>query len=80
MGRAIGIDLGTTNSCAAVIDSGRPKMITYRGGDSTIPSMFAIDESGQELVGYEAKRQAQLNPQNTVAASKRLIGRNFHSR
>jgi len=80
MGRAIGIDLGTTNSCAAVIDGGRPKMITYKGGNSTIPSMFAIDESGQELVGHEAKRQAQLNPQNTVTASKRLIGRNFHSK
>ncbi|MBO85716.1 MAG: 2-alkenal reductase [Deltaproteobacteria bacterium] len=80
MARAIGIDLGTTNSCAAVMDSQRPRVITYKGGGSTIPSVFAIDDSGNRLVGQEAKRQAQLNPANTVMASKRLIGRNFHSK
>jgi len=80
MGRAIGIDLGTTNSCAAMIDSGKPRMITYKGGSTTIPSVFAIDESGRELVGQDAKKQAQLNPTQTVMASKRLIGRNFHSK
>jgi molecular chaperone DnaK len=78
--RAIGIDLGTTNSCAAVMDGARPRVITYKGGGSTIPSVFAIDEKGNQLVGIDAKRQAQLNPSNTVMASKRLIGRNFHSK
>jgi molecular chaperone DnaK len=80
MGKAIGIDLGTTNSCAAIIEGGRPRMITYRGGTTIIPSVFAIDEQGRRLVGHDAKRQAQLNPQNTVLGAKRLIGRNFHSK
>ena len=80
MGKAIGIDLGTTNSCAAIMEMGRPRVLTYKGGATTIPSVFAIDEKGQRLVGHEAKKQAQLNPQNTVMAAKRLIGRNFHSK
>ena len=80
MGKAIGIDLGTTNSCAAIFENGRPRLITYKGGETTIPSVFAIDEQGNSLVGHEAKKQAQLNPQHTVAASKRLMGRNFHSK
>ena len=80
MGKAIGIDLGTTNSCAAIFENGKARLITYKGGETTIPSVFAIDQEGNRLVGYEAKQQAQLNPQNTVAASKRLIGRNFHSK
>jgi molecular chaperone DnaK len=80
MGKAIGIDLGTTNSCAAIVESGKPRVITYKGGQSTIPSVFAIDDKGDRLVGHDAKKQAQLNPQNTVAAAKRLIGRNFHSK
>ncbi len=80
MGKSIGIDLGTTNSCAAVMDGSRPRVITQRGGSTTIPSVFAIDEKGNRLVGHEAKRQAQLNPANTVMAAKRLIGRNFHSK
>ncbi len=80
MGKAIGIDLGTTNSCAAVMDGSRPRVITQRGGNTTIPSVFAIDDKGNRLVGHEAKRQAQLNPSNTVMAAKRLIGRNFHSK
>ncbi|MHB8417451.1 MAG: Hsp70 family protein [Myxococcales bacterium] len=76
----IGIDLGTTNSCAAVVEAnGQVKLIPYKGGDFTIPSIFAIDDKGHELIGHEAKRQWQLNPKNTVYASKRLIGRNFKS-
>ncbi|MCK6547426.1 Hsp70 family protein [Myxococcota bacterium] len=79
MGRIIGIDLGTTNSCAAVVegDGQRVKLIPYRGGEYTIPSIFAIDDKGNELVGHEAKRQWQLNPRNTVYGSKRLVGRQF---
>ncbi|MBM4391677.1 MAG: Hsp70 family protein [Deltaproteobacteria bacterium] len=80
MGKAIGIDLGTTNSCAAIVEGGKPRVITYKGGQSTIPSVFAINEKGERLVGHDAKRQAQLNPTNTVAAAKRLIGRNYHSK
>ena len=80
MGKAIGIDLGTTNSCAAIVEAGKPRVITYKGGATTIPSVFAINERGERLVGYDAKKQAQLNPTNTVAAAKRLIGRNFHSK
>ncbi|MFT4623771.1 MAG: molecular chaperone DnaK [Myxococcota bacterium] len=79
MGIAIGIDLGTTNSCCAYVENGTPRVITYRDGSRTIPSMFAIDKSGNRLVGNEAKAQATLNPDNTIAASKRLIGRNFGS-
>ena len=80
MGKSIGIDLGTTNSCAAIIEGGRPRIITSPTGATTVPSIFAIDEQGRELVGQEAKRQAQLNPQHTVMGAKRLIGRNFHSK
>ena len=65
----IGIDLGTTNSCAAVVEAnGNVKLIPYKGGDFTIPSIFAIDDKGHELIGHEAKRQWQLNPRNTVYA------------
>src|SRR5512138_691061 len=72
----IGIDLGTTNSCAAIVqDDGKVKLIPYKGGDYTIPSIFAIDDKGNELIGHEAKRQWQLNPKNTIYAAKRLIGR-----
>src|SRR5262245_200220 len=71
----IGIDLGTANSCAAVADdSGQIKLVPYRGGEFTVPSVFAIDDKGNELVGYEAKRQWQLNPKRTVYGSKRLVG------
>jgi molecular chaperone DnaK len=79
MGRAIGIDLGTTNSCAAIIEDGNPRLITYKGGAKTIPSVFAIDKSGNRLVGEEAKRKASQNPNTTVEAAKRLIGRSFGS-
>jgi len=72
----IGIDLGTTNSCGAVAHGdGQVKLIPYKGGDYTIPSIFAIDDKGNELIGQEAKRQWQLNPRNTLYATKRLIGR-----
>jgi len=72
----IGIDLGTTNSCAAVAyGDGQVKLVPYKGGDYIIPSIFAIDDKGNELIGHEAKRQWQLNPRNTLYATKRLIGR-----
>jgi len=79
MGKAIGIDLGTTNSCCAYVSNGKPEVITYRDGSRTIPSVFAIDKSGNRLVGEEAKIQAAANPDHTIAASKRLIGRSFGS-
>jgi len=79
MGKAIGIDLGTTNSCCAFVSNGKPQVITYKDGSRTIPSVFAIDKSGNRLVGEEAKVQAAANPDHTIAASKRLIGRSFGS-
>jgi molecular chaperone DnaK len=79
MGKAIGIDLGTTNSCAAIIENGKPRLIEYRGGQKTIPSVFAIDKHGNRLVGEDAKKEAWTNAGSSVAASKRLIGRNFGS-
>src|SRR5580692_9548496 len=77
----IGIDLGTTNSCAAIVegDNYQVKLIPYKGGEYTIPSIFAIDEKGNELIGYEAKRQWQLNPRNTVYGAKRLVGRSYRT-
>ncbi len=72
----IGIDLGTTNSCAAVVDeAGKVQLIPYKDGSFTIPSVYAVNERGIELIGQEAKRQWQLNPRNTIYAAKRLIGR-----
>ncbi|HEX8908400.1 MAG TPA: Hsp70 family protein, partial [Anaeromyxobacteraceae bacterium] len=72
----VGIDLGTTNSCAAVATGeGQVKLVPYKGGEFTIPSIFAIDDKGHELIGHDAKRQWQLNPRNTLYATKRLIGR-----
>ena len=72
----IGIDLGTTNSCGAVAyGDGDVKLIPHKGGDTTFPSIYAIDDKGNELLGHEAKRQWQLNPRNTLYATKRLIGR-----
>ena len=76
----IGIDLGTANSCAAVVEGdGQVKLIPHKGGNYVIPSVFAIDDKGNELVGHEAKRQWQLNPKNTVYGAKRLVGRSFRS-
>lgn len=80
MGKAIGIDLGTTNSCAAVVENNQPKIIMYKGGNYTIPSMFAVDEAGNKLVGHDAKKISQLNPASTVYGSKRLLGRNYGSK
>jgi molecular chaperone DnaK len=75
-GTIVGIDLGTTNSCAAIATAeGQVKLVPYKGGEYTIPSIFAIDDKGHELVGHDAKRQWQLNPRNTLYATKRLIGR-----
>lgn len=79
MGKIIGIDLGTTNSCVAVMDGGEAKVITNPEGGRTTPSVVAISESGERMVGQIAKRQAITNPENTVFAVKRLIGRKFSS-
>ncbi|MGD8542354.1 MAG: molecular chaperone DnaK [Desulfobacteraceae bacterium] len=79
MGKVIGIDLGTTNSCVAVMEGGDAKVITNPEGGRTTPSVVAITESGERLVGQIAKRQAITNPENTVFAVKRLIGRKFSS-
>lgn len=75
----IGIDLGTTNSCVAVVEGGSPKVIPNKGGYKTTPSIVAITESGRRLVGQMAKRQAITNAEHTVYASKRLIGRKWGS-
>jgi molecular chaperone DnaK len=77
MGRVIGIDLGTTNSCVAVMDGGKPKVIENSEGDRTTPSIVAFTKDGEVLVGQTAKRQAVTNPSNTLQAIKRLIGRKF---
>lgn len=77
MGKIIGIDLGTTNSCVAVMEGSTPRVIENSEGDRTTPSIVAFTEDGEVLVGQSAKRQAVTNPQNTVYAVKRLIGRRF---
>ena len=77
MGKVIGIDLGTTNSCVAVMEGKEPKVLTNPDGGRTTPSIVGISSSGERLVGQIAKRQAITNPQNTVFAVKRLIGRKF---
>ncbi|HWR92285.1 MAG TPA: molecular chaperone DnaK [Desulfobacterales bacterium] len=80
MPKVIGIDLGTTNSCVAIMDGGDPKIITNPEGGRTTPSVVAITESGERLVGQIAKRQAITNPENTVFGVKRLIGRKYTSK
>jgi molecular chaperone DnaK len=77
MGKIIGIDLGTTNSCVAVMEGGQPKVIENSEGARTTPSIIAYMEDGEVLVGAPAKRQAVTNPKNTLYAVKRLIGRKF---
>jgi molecular chaperone DnaK len=77
MGRIIGIDLGTTNSCVAVMEGGKPKVIENSEGDRTTPSIVAFTDDKEVLVGQPAKRQAVTNPNNTLYAVKRLIGRRF---
>jgi len=79
MGKIIGIDLGTTNSCVAIMEGGDAKVITNPEGGRTTPSIVAISDSGERLVGQVAKRQAITNPENTVFGVKRLIGRKFRS-
>jgi len=77
MARVIGIDLGTTNSCVAVMEGGKPKVVENAEGARTTPSIVAFAKDGERLVGQPAKRQAVTNPENTVFAVKRLIGRRF---
>ena len=77
MGKIIGIDLGTTNSCVAVLEGKDAKVIENSEGDRTTPSIIAYTEDGETLVGQSAKRQAVTNPTNTLFAVKRLIGRQF---
>ncbi|MGO3770940.1 MAG: Hsp70 family protein, partial [Vreelandella alkaliphila] len=77
MGRIIGIDLGTTNSCVAVLDGDSAKVIENAEGGRTTPSIIAYTDDGETLVGQAAKRQAVTNPENTLYAIKRLIGRRF---
>jgi len=77
MSKVIGIDLGTTNSCVAVMEGGKPRVIENSEGDRTTPSIVAFSKDGEVLVGQSAKRQAVTNPKNTLFAVKRLIGRRF---
>ena len=75
MGKVIGIDLGTTNSCVAVMEGGEPKVIANAEGFRTTPSVVAFSKSGERLVGLVARRQAVTNPTNTVYSIKRFMGR-----
>ncbi len=77
MAKILGIDLGTTNSCMAIIEGGEPKVLENREGNRTTPSVVAVSKSGERLVGQLAKRQAVTNPINTLYSIKRLIGRRF---
>ena len=77
MGKIIGIDLGTTNSCVAILEGGKPKVIENAEGGRTTPSIVAFTDDNEILVGQSAKRQAVTNPENTLFAVKRLIGRRF---
>ncbi len=77
MGKIIGIDLGTTNSCVAIMDGTTARVLENSEGDRTTPSIIAYTQDGEILVGQPAKRQAVTNPENTLFAIKRLIGRRF---
>lgn len=77
MGKAVGIDLGTTNSCVAVMEGGQPAVVSNSEGGRTTPSVVAFTKSGERLVGQLARRQAVLNPENTVYSIKRFVGRRF---
>ena len=77
MGRAVGIDLGTTNSVIAVYEGGHPQVIANAEGGRTTPSVVAFTDTGERLVGQLARRQAVLNPKGTVSSAKRFIGRRF---
>ena len=80
MGKIIGIDLGTTNSCVAIMEGGQPKVIENSEGARTTPSIIAYSDDGEILSGAPAKRQAVTNPKNTLYAVKRLIGRRFEEK
>ena len=80
MSKVIGIDLGTTNSCVAVMDGKEPRVIENAEGARTTPSMVAFTKDDERLVGQPAKRQAVTNPENTLYAIKRLIGRRFEDK
>ncbi|WP_295499999.1 Hsp70 family protein, partial [uncultured Ralstonia sp.] len=80
MGKIIGIDLGTTNSCVSIMEGNTPKVIENAEGARTTPSIIAYMEDGETLVGAPAKRQAVTNPRNTLYAVKRLIGRKFEEK
>ena len=77
MSKIIGIDLGTTNSVVAVMEGGKPTVITNPEGSRTTPSVVAINDKGERLVGQVAKRQAITNPENTISSTKRFMGRKF---
>ena len=77
MAKILGIDLGTTNSCMAVMDGGEATVLENSEGARTTPSVVAFTKSGERLVGQAAKRQAVTNPKNTIFSAKRLIGRKF---
>ena len=77
MSKVIGIDLGTTNSCVAIMDGTQAKVLENAEGARTTPSVVAFTDNDEKLIGQPAKRQAVTNPENTVFAVKRLIGRNF---
>ncbi|MGH9196044.1 MAG: Hsp70 family protein, partial [Acidimicrobiia bacterium] len=77
MGKVIGIDLGTTNSCVAVMEGGEPKVIANAEGFRTTPSVVAFSKSGERLVGLVARRQAVTNPKNTIYSIKRFMGRKY---
>ncbi|MCC2669906.1 MAG: chaperone protein DnaK, partial [Armatimonadetes bacterium] len=77
MGRTVGIDLGTTNSVVAVLDGGEPTVIPNAEGSRTTPSVVAFTKNGERLVGAPAKRQAIINPENTIYSIKRFMGRRF---
>ena len=77
MSKVIGIDLGTTNSCVAIMEGTQPKVLENTEGARTTPSVVAFTDEDEKLIGQPAKRQAVTNPENTIFAVKRLVGRNF---
>ncbi|GIT63227.1 MAG: hypothetical protein Ct9H300mP21_07730 [Pseudomonadota bacterium] len=79
MGKVIGIDLGTTNSCVSIMEGGEPKVIPNAEGTRTTPSMVAFNDEGERLVGQVAKRQAVTNPLRTIYSIKRLVGQEYKS-
>lgn len=79
MGKIIGIDLGTTNSVVAVMEGGEPTVIASAEGARTVPSVVAVNKNGERLVGQVARRQAVMNPENTIFSIKRFMGRKFNS-